>query len=996
MTAATTITVPAPEAVEKETPATQFPARPVLAAWPATRQDRAQVMRGVVSLLSKLPTSRAEHDRRRGLALLLDWLEDQPGQTWQERWLASGANAAGERWADGPAEWLRRAGKHSANRLVLMTSSLLLLVGADIVRPSLGWLLTGGKKRKLARNMIRARDPEGFEKLQLRCEQVPEITTDAQNRIVFRAAVIIATKGGMLADITVGDVLEILDAESGVRARADSGSTMFWVFREMGVFGAGVPTLREIRDSGQRSVEELVDRYPIDCRPIRDLLIEYLKERQPAIDYTTLAGNSYQLVKCFWLDLEQHHPGIDSLRLSREVAAAWKQRLRTRSKTTTTSDGKRIEIEVERLGYLEILAGVRAFYLDLAQWALEDPGRWGPWVAPCPISQHELSRRKATRRRKARMDARTRERLPVLPVLVRSTDQWRRDTQELLAAARDTPPGQRFTAAGQTLIRSVRPHADPANMWSNDPDTGQQRLLNREEEHAFWAWAIIETLRLTGIRVEELTELSHHSLVQYRLPTTGELVPLLQIAPSKTDMERLLVVSPELADVLSAAICRVRGSDGAVPLVRARDPKELVWLPPSPLLFQRRLGTENHVFTHSTISALLDEALARAGLTDPVTGQPLRYRAHDFRRIFITDAILNGLPPHIAQVIAGHQDISVTMGYKAVYPEEAINSHLAFLTRRRAMRPTEEYRVPTDEEWQEFLGHFERRKVSTGTCGRPFGTPCIHEHAPLTELTSGFGQVKATQLGPRSYLARRDQLGGERSRSRESGGALRRSSGVDPRPGGAVPSAGRGWRAGRAGGRVPAGTAGGRAVRGDAALVWHGLVAMVAIPARGEDRLGSGDPVGSPRFQLLDPGDDEAAPSDQPGQQRRNGECVRRGSAEPGYRQACVGRSVRAGNRGAQRISYVESDCGGDQLAAVRPRTEEPRWARWCWRRSGRCSAVTSGRLSGFGCGLILGVRRARWMPMRVGWLSIWRCASGREPIHSPWIGPMSRGLSGS
>ena len=30
------------------------------------------------------------------------------------------------------------------------------------------------------------------------------------------------------------------------------------------------------------------------------------------------------------------------------------------------------------------------------------------------------------------------------------------------------------------------------------------------------------------------------------------LVPLLQIAPSKTDTERLLVVSPELADVLSA------------------------------------------------------------------------------------------------------------------------------------------------------------------------------------------------------------------------------------------------------------------------------------------------------------------------------------------------------------------------------------------------------------------------------------------------------------
>ena len=53
---------------------------------------------------------------------------------------------------------------------------------------------------------------------------------------------------------------------------------------------------------------------------------------------------------------------------------------------------------------------------------------------------------------------------------------------------------------------------------------------------------MVEVLRHTGIRIEELTELSHHSLIQYRLPTTGELIPLLQIAPSKTDAERLLPI----------------------------------------------------------------------------------------------------------------------------------------------------------------------------------------------------------------------------------------------------------------------------------------------------------------------------------------------------------------------------------------------------------------------------------------------------------------------
>ena len=710
-------------------PLARFPARPVAAHWPATGQGRDRVLQLVASASSELLESRIHANHRRGLPVLLDWLEEQPGRTWQERWLASGADGAGEQWAAGPALWLRRRGAYSASRLELMTSSLLVLAGADVVRPSLAWLLTGGKKRKLARNMICSRDPDGFARLRRLCRDDPAITPEAQGKVVFRSAVIIAAKGGVLADITIGDVLEILDAEGAVRARRDSGAATFRMLREMGIFGPGVPTLREILDPGQRTVEELVDRYPIACRPVRDLIVGYLKERQPAIDYVTLHHRSYELAGCFWADLERHHPGIGSLRLPRDVAAGWKQRLATRTKTTTAGTGEKTAVTVERLGYLDILASVRAFYLDLAEWALEDPARWGPWVAPCPIRSEDLARRKFVRRRKARMDARTRDRLPVLPVLARAAAQWRSDTRDLLAAARQALPGQEFTAARQTLVRSIRPHAAPGSMWARDPAGGKQRHLNLEEDHAFWAWAIIEVLRHTGIRAEELLELSHHSLIQYRLPGTGELVPLLQIAPSKTDTERLLVVSPELADVLSAIICRIRDASGAVPLVRGRDRHERTWLPPAPLLFQRRTVTENHMITGNLIASLLDATLARTSLTDPATGGPLHFSPHDFRRIFITDAVLNGLPPHIAQVIAGHQDISVTMGYKAVYPEEAIRSHLAFLARRRSLRPGEEYRMPTDEEWQQFLGHFQRRKVSTGTCGRAFGTPCIHEHA---------------------------------------------------------------------------------------------------------------------------------------------------------------------------------------------------------------------------------------------------------------------------
>jgi Phage integrase family len=224
------------------------------------------------------------------------------------------------------------------------------------------------------------------------------------------------------------------------------------------------------------------------------------------------------------------------------------------------------------------------------------------------------------------------------------------------------------------------------------------------------------------------TELSHHSLVQYTPPTSTEVIPLLQIAPSKTDTERLLVVSPELADVLAAIIHRVRQPSGALAGVASYDPHERVWNPPMPLLFQRQIGMDNRAISPGTIRDWICRASPDAGPTDSA-GQPLRFTPHDFRRIFITDAVLHGMPPHIAQLVAGHRDINTTMGYKAVYPEEAINGHRAFIARRRALRPSEEYRTPTDAEWAEFLGHFEHRKVSLGTCGRSYGTACIHEHS---------------------------------------------------------------------------------------------------------------------------------------------------------------------------------------------------------------------------------------------------------------------------
>jgi integrase len=712
----------------------RFPPRQPAVRRAATGQSRDQVLKRLLAppFIAEAPGT--QFRRKTGLTKILHWLERCPGETWQDRWVASGADAAGNTgWRYLAMEWLRSSGwaySVPKNDFTALGAGMLPLITGDVIQPSLSWLLTPGTVKILTVEMARSRDPQGFAALAALCRDDPA-NTHTKDGALRRIATMMAAKGGTVRDITAGDCLELAGLLSAGDDSTDTSVYFYQLLHAMGIFPqAALPTVRIFNARGQVSVEQMIDQYEIACRPVHDVLVDYLRERQLSLDYTSLRALAFCLGKLFWKDLENHHPGIDSLRLAPDTAAAWKQRAATKKTRSKTAAGEVVEVESLRSDRgINFLAMVRAFYLDLAQWAMDDPSRWGIWAAPCPIRDEEMSRKKDRSHRKSRIDQRTRERLPVLPTLVRTVDTERKLAAERLQAAQATSPGSAFTAGGQTWHRSVT--AKPAaRVWADDPGTRKRRDLTIQEHRAFWAWAAVEVLRETGIRVEELTELSHHSLVQYRLPATGELIPLLHIAPSKTDAERLLVIGPELADVLSTIICRIRDSSGAVPLAVSYDIHERVWNPPMPLLFQRRAGVENRPIPAGGIRRLLNDGLAHTGLSD-ATGRPLTFTPHDFRRLFITDAIMNGMPPHIAQLVAGHRDLNTTMGYKAVYPEEVINGHRAFIARRRTTRPSEEYRTPTDEEWDEFMGHFERRRVALGDCGRAYGTNCVHEHSCL-------------------------------------------------------------------------------------------------------------------------------------------------------------------------------------------------------------------------------------------------------------------------
>ena len=716
----------------------RFPARHSAESWPATCQTRDAVWDALTRAPFVVDNAHTQKIRLRGLTFLLDWLEDQPGRTWQERWLASGADAAGAGWRKSPARWLQQHGLVADWRLDALASALLVAISADLVRPALGWLVAKATgPGSLVRHLAHARDPDGFARLRALCDADPHVSSVANSHTLHRAAEILATKGGRLADVTVGDVLELLDAELDTLASVPGDAAVFYrLLRTTGVFGPDAPsTLREIRGSaGPRTPEELIDRYR--CSAVRSATCWWTICVNASRRWTTPA---WKASPARW---GRGSGGTWRSTIPASTACACPTRSpppgnngcapnRRRSARQT---GEKVTVDVPRLNYRECLIPVRAFYLDLAQWAVDDPGRWAQWAVPCPIKERRGQPAKA-------------QAAPQIPhgcphprTAARSADAGAHRQSSTAKQPTRSCRQPANTQPGAAVHRS-RADADPLRhpprrrrrqgLGRTTPAPASDAISNAKKTTPSGPGRSLKSCAPPAFGSRSCWSSRTTALCSTVCPPPTKSCRCCRSCHPRPMRRRLLLVSPELADVLSTVIQRVRDHTGKIPLITSYDWQECVWLPPSPLLFQRRFGAERRRISPDVIRDILAAALVRTGLTDPTTGEPLRFTPHDFRRLFITDAIMSGLPPHIAQVIAGHRDLNVTMGYKAVYPDEAIQSHLAFLSRRRAMRPTDEYRVPTDAEWQEFLGHFERRKVSTGICGRAVGTPCVHEHSCL-------------------------------------------------------------------------------------------------------------------------------------------------------------------------------------------------------------------------------------------------------------------------
>jgi site-specific recombinase XerD len=666
------------------------------------------------------PAQRQRNTLRAARGILVG-LQAHPGSGWQQRWAAAEVEQAGS-WlaalralgAAGPGRPPGRlAAKHGLMGLLLVQAIL----------PGYGFLTEFRAASHWYGEVRAVLAPATFARLSGRADELGMPPRIRELALLVLSKMVLHTG---LAPERLGVVeFDSFHAAEQVRVGYPPGGTVAaWDLLR----GEGIPAelgYREHHRVGQRSTADLVDRHQLRCREVRDVLVRYLDERRPGLDYKSFCNMVGHLTGAFWKDIETHHPEVTGLRLPDEVAAAWKQRLRSTRRTGVAPRPRR--------DYLQHLMAVRAFYLDIAEWAVQDPS-WAAHAVPCPIRRAETRGVAKQRHRTiAAVHQRIRERLPRLPALVDAAHRHHRDRADLLAKTVAAAVGDEIDHGGQRYRRTQRrrpcaEHIRAAHALVEDLATGELHDLRAEEDDAFWSWAVVEVLRHTGIRLEELLELTHLALVYHRLDDR-EIVPLLQIVPSKTDSERLILVSPELANVLATIINRLRVSGGgAVPAIRRWDHHERAYSPALPYLFQRRTGHRDRVVSVTHVQDLLNRTLTRAGLRD-AHGDPLDFTPHDFRRIFATEAVTGGLPVHITAHLLGHARITSSEAYVAVFQDELINTYRSYLAGRRATRPETEYREPTADEWREFQQHFALRKLELGTCARPYQTPCRHEHA---------------------------------------------------------------------------------------------------------------------------------------------------------------------------------------------------------------------------------------------------------------------------
>lgn len=219
---------------------------------------------------------------------VLDWLEHQPGDTWQARWLASGAEMH-------PRAWPKLAGVDGRQQIETAHFVVNALVILRAVAPTLGWLV-GTPRVRLRDDWTVYHDAEAFATLGARVEVADSADRAESIAHLYRMSV---TTGRSVSELTGADFCATRQALVQLGKRKGSLNATWRHLKALGLLCDEPDELSQVLAKARLSPEELVDRYGVRDEAIGRLFVEYLTEREPACDYTTLLNIALHVVKLF-------------------------------------------------------------------------------------------------------------------------------------------------------------------------------------------------------------------------------------------------------------------------------------------------------------------------------------------------------------------------------------------------------------------------------------------------------------------------------------------------------------------------------------------------------------------------------------------------------------------------------------------------------------------------------------------------------------------------
>jgi integrase len=447
---------------------------------------------------------------------------------------------------------------------------------------------------------------------------------------------------------------------------------------------------RRTRPIEAPTIPEMIDRSALP-EQFREVTLHYLLHYRDRISsrYSTLRAKLQGLVR-FWRFMDSTFPEVRS---SAEVRPSHVQayiphtiasaRASSRPGPSATSDGT--------VTANHDLASIRTFFSDIAVWSLEEGSPFEVHVPPAP----PLSFRET--------------RLPAMTQALRQQEAAL--SRRIIDLEREMPK-----------VRAVA-----FEEWQRAKDAAAKASgelkASRAEAIAFWDWAFLELLVQSGLRIEEAHNLTVFDILR-RTDSRGRTYFLLHVEPSKFDKARLIPIGDSLGKVLSEIIIHVKRFYGRdhVPPVDHFDFHEQKPLPRAPYLLQGR--TRPHMIGRSSIRAALKELSRKAGARRH-DGSPLDIAPHDCRRVFASEHLNNGTPPHVIRALLGHERLDTVMIYAKLYPGTLVEEYRRHVRGvYQAIHGPEVLRAPTTAEWQELERNCDLRDMGTHLCALPAGDHC--------------------------------------------------------------------------------------------------------------------------------------------------------------------------------------------------------------------------------------------------------------------------------